>query len=674
MINQRVTGSLYPSAGKSEQPWYRSRRLSIFGVVFLVSAAVGLTYNYSRPAIYRSSATLLTSAMTPIDRESNDADIQHVAIQRQILLGHELIAGTLSRLKASTTDKSLLSLTPADLKNLLTVDPVEETNLVEIKAEGVNPKLLPLLINTWIDVYLDARSDEVKRLTGNTARILEDELKALTAKVDSARLELDSFRKAHDISSTEREENEALARLKGLTDSLNKASEEEVKARANLNAIRTAISRGQAVVPEDEKVGMLEVEKRLHDLREKLGELDKKFTREFLNLQPELKSIPEQIKELEAEVSSKRQHGKNVMLTDAEMNYAAAQQTVREIRAQLDEHKKQASAFTSKFSQHDALKTDLEGLEKLYRDTQERLVQVKASNREKYPQVSVVSRAYETRDPIRPDYSRDALIVLAGSLLLGLFAVWVSEYLTQKKEQQPPIAIFGIQRYGEPPAAGLIDHSQAALDHSGYKTVETKTNHALAGPVHRELSSHQLRILLEAANLKGKQLIALLLSGLAFDEIVSLAPNQIDLETGTINLSGRASRTVPMAVALQTLFKQSGGQPAWDPEDPRSSIDLSAALVCAAVDSGLPDPDRITAEAIRHGYIAYLVRQGLRLSDLEQIAGYLEPGVLAEYRAYSPPQQGRHLYDIELLHPALSSGEGGPVAKRPAEGPERGLS
>ena len=196
MINQRITGSLYPSAGKSEQPWYRSRRLSIFGVVFLVSATVGLIYNYSRPAIYRSSATLLTSAMTAIDRDSNDADIQHVAIQRQILLGHELIAGTLSRLKASTTDKSLLSLTPADLKNLLTVDPVEETNLVEIKAEGVNPKLLPLLINTWIDVYLDARSDEVKRLTGNTARILEDELKALTAKVDSARLESGFFQKS----------------------------------------------------------------------------------------------------------------------------------------------------------------------------------------------------------------------------------------------------------------------------------------------------------------------------------------------------------------------------------------------------------------------------------------------------------------------------------------------
>ncbi|HET7061038.1 MAG TPA: integrase [Nitrosospira sp.] len=631
--------------------------------MFLSSAAIGLAYNYSRTAIYRSSATLLTSAMTPIDRESNDADIQHVAIQRQILLGHELIVATLSRLKTSANDKSVLALTPADLQSLLTVDPVEDTNLVEIKAEGPDPKLLPLLINTWIDVYLDARSDEVKRRTGTTTRILEDELKSLTAKINAARLDLESFRKAYDISSTERDENEALARLKGLTDSLNKASEEEVKARANLNAIRTAISRGQAVVPEDEKGSLLEIEKRLQDLREKLAELDKKFTREYLNLQPELRSIPEQIKELEAAVRTKRQHGKNVMLTDAEMSYAAAQQTVREIRAQLDQHKKQASAFTSRFIQHDALKTDLEGLEKLYRDTQERLVQVKASNREKYPQVSVISRAYEARDPIRPDYSRDALFVLAGSLLLGLFGVWISEYLTQKKEQQPPVAIFGIQKYAEPPATGLIDHSPGALSNPGHKAIETKTNHALAGPVERELSSHQLRVLLDSANLKGKQLIGLLLSGLAIDEIISLTPDQIDLEAGTITVPGRAPRTVPMGAMLKSFFRQSGGQPAWDPDDARSPIDLSAALVCAAVDSGLPEPDHITADAIRHGYIAYLVRQGLRLSDLEQIVGYLDPDVLASYRAYSPPQQGRHLYDIELLHPALMSGSGGLPAK-----------
>ena len=654
-ISQSLAGNFYSSAGANGQPWYRSRRLSIFVTVFLVSATIGLVYNYSRPAIYRSSATLLTSAMTPIDRESSDADIQHVAIQRQILLGHELIAETLSRLKAEAVNKSLLRLTTSDIQNLLNVKPVTETNLVEIEAEGSDARFLPLLINTWIDVYLDARADEVRKLTSNTARILEDELKGLTVKIDAARSELDSFRKNHDISSTERNENEALARLKGLNDSLNKANEEEVKAKSTLNAIRTAISRGQAVVPDDEKGSLLDLEKRLQDMREKLADLDKKFTREYLNLQPDLKSIPEQIKELEIAVSNKRMHGKNVMLTDAEMNYAAAQQTVREIRAQLDEHKKQASAFTSKFTQHDALKTDLEGLEKLYRDTQERLVQVKTGHREKYPQVTVISRAYEARDPVRPDYSGDALIVLGGSLLLGLFGVWISEYLTQKKEQQPSIAVFGIQGYSAAPAvaAGLADHPPAALGSSEQKISEQKASGFLPGPLHRELSSHQLRILLKAANLEGKQLIALLLTGLDIAEIVSLTPGQIDLDAGIITLNGKPPRAVPISRFLQSLFEQSEGQPLWDANDRGSRVDLSAALVCAAVDSGLPDADGITAEAIRHSYIAYLVRQGLRLSELEQVVGRLEPQIISSYRAYSPPQEGRHLHEIELLHPAL---------------------
>ena len=646
-VDPHFSGSFYSSAGTDEKPWYRSRRFSIFAIVFLMSATVSLVYNYSRPAVYRSSATLLTSAMTAIDRESGDPDIQHVAIQRQFLLGHELIADTLARLKASAADKSL---TTSDIQNLLHVEPVADTNLVEIQAEDSDPKFLPVLINTWIDAYLDARTKEVKLRTSDTTRIVEDELKGLANKVDFARTELETFRKNHDISSIGREENEALARLKGLTDSLNKASEEEVKARSNAAAIKSAISRGKAVVPNEEKGSLLGLELRLRDLRDKLMELDKKFTREYINLHPEFKSIPEQINELETVIKGKQQEGSNVVLADAEVTYAAAQQTVREIRGQLDEHKHQAAAFTTKFAKHDALKTDLEGLEALYRETQERLVQVSAGHKEKYPQVAVISRAFESRDPVRPDYSRDALIAIAGSLLLGLFSVWIFEYLTHKKEeQQPHVAVLGVHNY---PSAGaeLVNYSQTALGPSDHKA-----NNALASPsrTERELSSHQLRILLSASNLQGEQLISLLLSGLSMDEVASLRPDQIDLRMATITITGKTPRAVPISSSLKSLFEQSGGHPAWNPDDPGLRIELSAALVCAAVDSGLPDPQGITAQTIRHSYIAYLVRQGLRLSDLEQITGSLEPSVISSYSIYSPPQQGRHIYEIELLHPAL---------------------
>jgi hypothetical protein len=62
----------------------------------------------------------------------------------------------------------------------------------------------------------------------------------------------------------------------------------------------------------------------------------------------------------------------------------------------------------------------------------------------------------------------------------------VSEYCAQKKSSNPIALEYAMVS----PLPRLIDHSQAALDHSGYKTVETKTNHALAGPGIVELSSH----------------------------------------------------------------------------------------------------------------------------------------------------------------------------------------
>lgn len=634
------------------QPWYRSRRFIIFLSVFLPCAVVGLIYDYSRPAIYRSSATLLTSAMTPVDRQSGDPDIQHVAIQMQLLLGRELAAETLLRLKAA--DRSLENLTIPDIQNLLQVEPIPETNLVEILAEDTDPKFLPVLINTWIDVYLDARAAEVKELTGNTARILESEVDDLGNKVEAARESLEIFRKTHDISSIEREENEELARLKGLNESLNKASEEEVKARANLDAIKSAISRGKAVVPDDEKGSLLELELRMQDLREKLADLDKKYTRDYINLHPEFKFIPEQIKDMDNAIQRKRQDGKNVVLTDAEVTYAAARQAVREIRAQLDEHKRRASAFTTKFAKHDALRADLESLEQLYREAQDRLMQVKSGQREKYPQVNVISRAYEPRHPVSPDYRHDALLVLGGSLLLALFGVWMAEFLTHRKEEpSSSITVVGLQAYA-PAKAELPGHSQSVANQLDHK--EQGAGNMLANPSSRELSSHQLRVLLNASNLKGKQLIALLLSGLSFDEAASLRPEQIDLPAGTISVGGRWPRLILMSPLLRSLFQQSANRPCWNPDDSGVRIDLSAALVCAAVDSGLPDPQQITAEAVRHSYIAYLVRQGLRLSDLEQVIGYLEPPAMLSYSAYSPPQQGRKIGEIELAHPALMAG------------------
>ena len=154
--------SAFNQAGLPRKPWYKIRRLLVFTLIFVLCATFSLGYVYSRPALFRSYATLLTVAQTAIDQLSSDADAQHVAIQRQILTGQALLDETLIRLSQGqlqnvTQDGQsfLRELTAAKLRHMLTVQAVPETNLVELAAISYQAEVLAPLINSWIDVYLE---------------------------------------------------------------------------------------------------------------------------------------------------------------------------------------------------------------------------------------------------------------------------------------------------------------------------------------------------------------------------------------------------------------------------------------------------------------------------------------------------------------------------------------
>jgi uncharacterized protein involved in exopolysaccharide biosynthesis len=634
---------------REPEPWYKSRRIVIFVAVFLVCALPALIYVFNRPAVYLSYATLLTVAKTAIDQSSNDADIQHVAIQKQILLGAELLAETSRRLKSGSHDGVSIDLNSDAVRQMLDVRAVAETNLVEMAAEGPDPKMLPALINTWIDVYLDARAREVSRLLGDTTQILHSELDSLSEKITIKRAELERFRRHNDIASIEREENEALARLKGLNESLNVASEEEVKAKARLDAINKAIARGQAVVPQEDTRTLSLLESRAQELREELGDLNRRYTQEFLNLSPTLKVIPEQLALLEAEIKRMRQQGQAVVLSDAEQEYAAARQAAREIRAQLDAHKAKASEFSSRFVEHEALRNDLEGLESLYREGQGRLAQIEARYSGKYPQVDVIERAFLPGAPIGPNYWRDALIAVAGSMLFGLFCVWLSEFLTRKTSPEPTVNLAGVPLYEPDLLPSVRGNALKPV------TVLPHQHPVLDSPQSRELPVETVGAVFNSAGSREKLLIALLLSGPSLEEIAAIGRLDIDTGNGKLIIHGISPRTLPISPVAQSLFANPACQLITPSGEPLTSADLNALLACAAHDAGLSGTDEITADALRQTYIIYLVKQGIRLAELESIMGYLPPTELSAYAAYSPPGQKRPLEEINLLYPGLQS-------------------
>lgn len=662
-MHDRTPPELMPPPNESEfwlppshepGPWFKSRRMIIFMIVFLLCVLITLGYVFSRPAIYLSYATLLTVGKTAIDLPSNDADIQHVAIQKQILLGSELLAETSKRLQSQDSNHERVDFSASEIRHMLDVRPVEETNLVEMVAEGPNPEQLPILINTWIDVYLDARAEEVSRLLGDTTQIIQDELTGLSKKITTKRTELDQFRRNSDIASLEREENEALAILKGLNQSLNDANEEEVKTKARLDAINRAISRGQAVVPKEDTRTLSVLEDRAQELREELADLNRQYTKEYLNLSPTLKVIPEKLAMLEDEIKRMRQQGQTVVLSEAQQDFAAAKQAAGEIRKQLGEHKKKASEFSTQFAEHEALRTDLEGLEALYRETQERLVQIEAKYTGKYPQVNVIERAFLPSKPVGPNYLLEAIIAVAGSILFSLFCVWISEFLTRKDQAKPVINLSGIHMYDQDsPPHGLRNSRQQlnALHHQN--TLDHQQKPVLGRPLPKEIPTSKLNMLLQHAGNKEKLLIALLLSGATQEEIAAIQKEDVDFHNEKLKIRGKPPRTIPLNPMLKSLFANSDCHLMHPTEEPLAADDLTALLNCAMIDADMPDTDEINAISLRQTYIIYLVRQGIRLSELKDIAGYITPTELSSYSSYSPAGPKRSSKEIDLIFPEL---------------------
>lgn len=610
------------------------RRWWVFLLVFLPCMLASQTYIFLQPAIYQSMATVLTMAKTDLDQVSPAADVQHVSIQKQILLGPAVLEKTVEHLQNMLTNNR--SWSQDELKNMFTVEPEPNTNLVHLLAEGSDPKLLQRAINAWIESYLKLRAGFIAENTDKVTLELQDQLKRIEQQVADKRSDIDQFRLQHDILSTESADNQTHARLQGLNKSLNDARAEEVKTKARLDAVQDAISRNQVVVPEADGNTMAVLVQQAEKLRDQLAGLEAQYTKEYIQLNPRLRKVREQLVELETKISEKSTTGKDFARQEAENNYAAARQAVQAIKKQMQEHKQLAAEYTSQFAVHQAMQQELLKLETLQQDTKQRLVDIEVKQREKYPQVDVVDWASLPDKPIKPNYLQQAVLALGGSLFLALLSVLIIDYLNREPEQTlSPMNLGGIHLHHQPQA--MLDVSQQQPPQVVYQPLTSLPLEELT----RELSHTEVLALFQAAEPPTRAIIALLMNGLSLAEILTLTADCLNLDTLMIVIPGK--RNVLMTATVANCFSDRTmfyARPSAD--------DVKTLLCCAAIDSGLPQPEQVNADNLRYTYLLFLIRQGIKLTDLTKIVGPLPPSQLIDLGRFSPAESGLPLEKIVL--------------------------
>ncbi len=629
----RISQDGYPPHQSNTAP--EPSRWRVFLLVFMPILLFSQLYVFLQPAVYQSSATILTVAPTSIDQTSPNADLQHVSIQRRILLGQATLERTATRLGATANEAG--TWTAERLKNYFSVESVPDTNLLQLRAEGPDAAWLRKSVNAWIDSYLQLRAEFINENTEQITAEINEQLRRIERQLADKRDEIERFRVRHDIVSTESSDNLAPARLQGLNKSLNAALEEEVKAKAKLDAIRDALAQGKDVVPEADSQALAVLLQQAEKLREQLAEYQARYTADYIELNPNLRRVKEQLDAIKLKIADKIRSGKTYAEQDAENNYSAARQASLSIRQQMEDHKKKASDYTTQFGNLQALQQELSRLETLQQETKQRLVDLDVKQRQQYPQVDVVEWASRDDKPIRPIYWQESLAAFALCLAAALLAVVIVDYLNRKPAAPAavPMTLGGIHLHQRPQA--MLDLQPTTTVNLGQQPLTALTEDTSS----RELTLPEMSSLFNSAEPQTRGIIALLLNGLAVDEILNLTNAGFDMLQQRIVIT--AQRKLPMTRCLAELIERDKLLPDWTSVD-----EINALICCAAIDGKLDHPERVDAETLRYTYILFLVRQGIRLADLTKITGPLPSSLLLELSRYSPEQTGLALESINL--------------------------
>jgi polysaccharide biosynthesis transport protein len=639
-------------------------RLVVFAAVFLLTAAVGLIFNYSRTAEYRAGARIEIIPAEKIPGEpgapvvvNNNSANAPFLTEMQLLTERAALEKVAARIPSAGFGDTFTGTDPvAELQKMISTEPVSGTQVAQLWAVGPKPEMLPFVLNELITIYqtqlgvrfVDTSTDALKHAHEETAKY-----KVAIAK---QRGDLEAFRLKHGIISKERDENEATARVRGLNTAINTAEEKAVAAQSRLNALRAAVRDGKATVRAKDSPTLAALEQRLSQAREDLKQLERRYTAAYLVREPQAVALKTKIPELEAQIRREREASQQANLADAEQEAAQTQEALASLRRQLAGDRGTVQSFTARLSEYTAMQSQLESLERLHDGAAERLVKIEARENARKPKLRVIQAAGIPGEPWRPNYQRDALIVLGGSLILGWLAAWLADFLT-RRESSPTVIVaptpvpysIGVTELAHQPPPVLGVSAPAAQ---------------LPAPqqLPRELEQAEITAMFECADLDTKIALAALLCGVSPQELMALTWDNVDGETNSIRISQPVPRSLQIAPELASLWKAMRRQKNGAPENnligeagtaPLDLSHLDALISYAAHDAALEQPVDVTPWAVRHTFISYLVRQGMRFSEIARIVGTLPAEVTAAYGLMQPAGARPSIETIDKVMPAL---------------------
>lgn len=640
MPPQFSAGEQDPSTAKEAKKLQKQKWL-VLTATFLIVIIIGLAWVWARSPIYQSQAIIHFSYAQQLSNEQTAVPEEQITLNQRRLTSYNVLESLSSNLDSELS----IELSPEQIAKMVSTEAQLSSRIINLYATGEQANLLEPVLSQWLDLYLQMLSEENIENTVEDIEIGEQKLLTLEEKILAQRQLIEAFGIEHNIISLERDENRTLSKIKSLGSALDSAENEFTQSSATIESVKRSIAAGEEVIHPNDVASINNTISSIRNIEGKLAELSRRYTPEYMQLDPAIKEQNRILEIRRKELIVLKSQTQTRYLMELERSVLESQSKRAQLEKELNSLGKEAQKFNQKLDEFARLNRSLTQLEEQAQLLKDQLVEEEVQ-KPFQAKISILEEPFEPTYPISPLYWRDTGIVAAIALVASLFVLLLFSFIVRQKQPAATMTSYtvvppsGLTLSGQNAQNLALEQQKQALLLQQAKTESEAAplqlgQESSAGNNLRLITQDESQSLYQVANREGRLALVFVLNGLTIDEILSIKKTDYDAQTSALLVTGDYARSIELpesisGVLAAVCIDAQEGVSIWN--NGMSIEQLDQMMINMAHDAGLAYPDQLSLASLRHSYLTYLVAQGARLNDLEQLAGYIKPSDLSLYR------------------------------------------
>ncbi len=323
-------------------------------------------------------------------------------------------------------DEAVLGALAAQLRGGLSVDPVRNTQLVQLSFRASSPEFAAKAANAFAEAYIDMGVEDRFATAGKASTFLSSQIEKLKEEISDKETQLQAFSRRSDIVTMDPGTNVTLKRLEALNTQYIDAKKTRIEREAQYHE---TLSGPRESMSDSLTTGVVS------DQRAQILKLEREYESKLKTYKPD---FPDMVA-LRTEIEKARQHLNEVLgeqvdkaKSTALSSYQTALRQEQELEGELNALKREAIDQNSAAVEYTNLKVEIQTrrdlLDELLRKQSETEVAVRLQDT-RQSNIRIIDKAMVPGGPFQPSLRKDVTYGLLLGLLFGVGCAVLIEVL-----------------------------------------------------------------------------------------------------------------------------------------------------------------------------------------------------------------------------------------------------